>query len=115
MKARIAKAKGGAKKPAAGAVQLPPFEEFETAGGMKVILARREPIPLVSVRLVLRAGSAVDPLGRHGLADFTARLLRRGTRDLSADGINDAVEFVGASLGAGAAEDYSAEIGRAHV
>lgn len=97
-----------AKKAVAGAVQLPPFEELQTSGGLKVILARREPIPLVSVRLVMRSGAAVDPAGRHGLADFTARLLRRGTKELSADAINDAVEFVGASLGAGAGEDYSA-------
>ncbi|MBX5482070.1 MAG: insulinase family protein [Myxococcaceae bacterium] len=98
----------GRKKETTLAVQLPPFEEFDTSGGMRVVLARREPIPLVSVRLVVRAGSAVDPAGRHGLANFTARLLRRGTRSMSADAINDAVEFVGASLGAGATEDYSA-------
>lgn len=91
----------------ANEVQLPPFEEFTTQGGMRVVLARREPVPLVSVRLLIRAGAALDPMGRSGLADFTARLLRRGTQDLTADGVNDAVEFVGASLGAGAAEDFT--------
>jgi zinc protease len=100
----------GAKNgsPSVGAVQLPPLEQFTTRGGLKVILARREPIPLVSVRLVLQGGAATDPTGRFGLADFTARLLRRGTRTRTADQINDAVEFVGASLGGGASEDFSA-------
>ncbi len=88
-------------------VQLPPFDEFTTAGGLKVIIARREPIPLVSVRLMLRAGASLDPVGRAGLADFTARLLRRGTTSMSADEINEAVEFVGAGVSAGSSEDFS--------
>ena len=60
------------KGSAMGAVKLPPFEEFQTSGGLSVVIARREPIPLVGVRLVIRAGAATDPAGRHGLADFTA-------------------------------------------
>lgn len=91
-----------------GEVRLPPLEEFTTHGGMKVIVARREPIPLVSVRLVLLGGGATDPAGRFGMADFTARLLRRGSAERTADQINDAVEFVGASLASGASEDFSA-------
>jgi zinc protease len=91
-----------------GAVQLPPLHEFETSGGLKVIVARREPIPLVSIRLVFRAGSSLDPHGRFGLANFAAQLLRRGTARMSADEINDAVEFAGAGLSAGASEDFSA-------
>lgn len=94
--------------PTIGEITLPPIEAFTTSGGMQVLLARREPIPLVSVRLILRSGSATDPAGRNGLADFTARLMRRGTQKLTADAINDAVEFVGASLAAGAVEDYTA-------
>lgn len=102
-----AKAKVRTKDTGTGAVQLPPFEEFTTAGGLHVIIARREPIPLVSVRLMLRAGAAVDPAGRAGLADFSARLLRRGTSGMTADEINEAVEFVGAGISAGASEDFS--------
>ncbi len=90
-----------------GEVTLPPLEELTTKGGLKVVIARREPIPLVSARIVLQGGGAVDPAGRFGIADFTARLLRRGTERRSADEINDAVEFVGASLNAGASEDFS--------
>ncbi len=89
-------------------VRLPAQHHFTTRGGLRVILARREPIPLVSARLVLLGGGAMDPAGRFGMADFTARLLRRGTKSQSADQINDAVEFVGASLSAGASEDFSA-------
>ncbi|MBI3182918.1 MAG: insulinase family protein [Myxococcales bacterium] len=55
---------------------------------------------------MVRAGSAADPPGKHGLADLTARLLRRGTAKLTADQIDEAVEYVGGSLFAGAQKDY---------
>ncbi len=97
----------GQKAEGRGEVKLPPVEELSLKGGLKVIVARREPIPLVSARIVLQGGSAVDPAGRFGMADFTARLLRRGTKGRTADELNDAVEFVGASLSAGASEDFS--------
>ncbi|GHG96122.1 insulinase family protein [Comamonas sp. JC664] len=89
----------------ASALTLPTLHERTTSSGLKVIAAERGPLPLVSARLVIRAGSATDPEGKHGLADFTARLLRRGTRRLNAQAIDEAVEFVGASLSVGVSED----------
>jgi zinc protease len=85
--------------------RLPPREEARTADGLTVLVCARGPLPLVSLRLVIQAGSAQDPAGKEGLADFTARLLRRGTKRLAAREIDDAVEFVGASLGTGVSEE----------
>jgi zinc protease len=86
-------------------LKLPDVTETTTSSGLKVLAAERGPLPLVSVRLVMRAGSAMDPQDKAGLADFTVRLLRRGTARMSADEIDEAIEFVGASLGAGVSED----------
>jgi zinc protease len=86
-------------------LKLPDVTETSTSSGLKVLTAERGPLPLVSMRLVLRAGSATDPKDKEGLADFTVRLLRRGTARMSADAIDEAVEFVGASLAAGVSED----------
>lgn len=97
--------KAQAKQAKAGEVKMPPFEVHTTKSGLTVHAARRGPLPLVAVRLILRSGSTVDPVGKEGLADFTVRLMRRGTERLTADAINEAVEFVGASLGMGSAED----------
>ncbi|MCP3142168.1 M16 family metallopeptidase [Pyxidicoccus xibeiensis] len=91
--------------PSTGALILPTLHESRTSSGLLVLAAERGPLPLVSVRLVLQAGGSTDPDGKHGLADFTARLLRRGTRRLNAQAIDEAVEFVGASLGVGVGED----------
>lgn len=90
---------------ATGELKLPALHESTTSTGLKVIAAERGPLPLVSVRLVMRAGAVFDPAGKDGLADFTARLLRRGTKRMDADGISEAIEFVGASLYAGVNED----------
>ncbi|MFL5350059.1 MAG: M16 family metallopeptidase [Hyalangium sp.] len=86
-------------------LKLPEVTETSTSSGLQVLAAERGPLPLVSMRLVLRAGSATDPKDKEGLADFTVRLLRRGTARLSADAIDEAVEFVGASLATGVSED----------
>ncbi|HEX8536763.1 MAG TPA: insulinase family protein, partial [Cystobacter sp.] len=87
------------KKPAAtsttGALMLPALHESTTSSGLKVLAAERGPLPLVAMRLVIRAGSALDPKDKHGLADFTARLMRRGTQKRGADELDEAIEFVG--------------------
>jgi zinc protease len=87
-------------------LKVPPREEASTTTGLKVIVARRGPLPLVALRLIVRSGSAFDPAGKLGLADFTARLMRRGTKAMTADEINEAVEYLGASLATTAGEDY---------
>jgi zinc protease len=96
-------------KPAAasapGALMLPALHESTTSSGLLVLAAQRGPLPLVAMRLVVRAGSALDPADKHGLADFTARLMRRGTASLSADEIDEKIEFVGASFSVGSNED----------
>jgi len=84
------------------------LHRFETQGGLPVTVAQRGRIPLVAVRLVLASGAAGDPRGKEGLADFTMRLLRRGTAHRDAHTLDEAIEFVGASLGLFAGEDQVA-------
>lgn len=100
-----AQAKAPAARGSLSPLKLPPLHTFTTAGGMEVVFGERGPLPLVSVKLVVRGGSSSDPEGKHGLADFTAGLLRRGAGKMSAEEIDEAIEFVGASLGVGVTED----------
>ncbi|HEY0095662.1 MAG TPA: pitrilysin family protein [Archangium sp.] len=92
-------------EPAPAAVTLPAQHESTTSSGLKVLAAQRGVLPLVAMRLVIRAGSSVDPADKHGLSDFTARLMRRGTAKLSADELDETIEFVGASFSVGSSED----------
>ena len=87
---------------------LPARASFTTADGLEVDVARRGRVPLVAIRLVVKCGSARDPRQRLGLADFTVRLMRRGTKRFDADALNEAVEFVGGSLAVFASEDFVA-------
>jgi zinc protease len=98
---------GKAKRSAQTAgVKMPPFEQDTTPEGLQIHAAQRGPLPLVALRLIIRAGSAFDPKGKEGLSDFTVRLLRRGAGSLDAEALNEAVEFAGTSLGLGSAEDF---------
>ncbi len=93
---------------AVGATRGLRLHRVETPGGLSVTVAQRGRIPLVAVRLVLSSGAAADPHGKDGLADFTMRLLRRGTAHRDAHALDEAIEFVGASLGLFAGEDQLA-------
>lgn len=80
-------------------LKLPEHHVTRLPNGLTVHLVPRGPLPLVAVRLVIRGGSVLDPVGKLGVGDFAARLLRRGAAGLTADQISDTVEFVGASVG----------------
>lgn len=86
-------------------LHLPPHEVRVLKNGLTLHVVTRPSLPLVAVRLVVRAGSAFDAPGQHGVADFAARLLRRGAAGQSADEISETVELVGASIGGFANEE----------
>lgn len=87
------------------AVIPPPVRRERLASGLTVLVASRPGVPLAAVRLVVRAGSALDAPGRFGLAHLTAAALRRGTRALTGAEVDAQVEALGAGLGAGVDED----------
>jgi zinc protease len=63
--------------------------------------------PIVSMRMIVRAGGALDPKDKFGLADLTAALLTQGTESQSATELNEAVDFIGGAMSAGAGTDLS--------
>lgn len=104
---KSARSKNGADSTELRPLRIPTVQEARTHGGVRVLAVERGPLPLVSIRLFFESGSATDPAGKHGLADVTVQLLRRGTRRLTAEQISERIEYVGGSLGAAASEDYS--------
>jgi zinc protease len=57
-------------------------------------------LPIVSVAVAFRSGSAHDPPGKDGLARVVARMLRRGARGMTAHQIEEGIDALGAELGA---------------
>ncbi|HZV92981.1 MAG TPA: pitrilysin family protein [Caldimonas sp.] len=72
--------------------------EQSLANGLRVITARRDDVPLVSVLLVVLSGSEADPPALSGLASMTAGLLTQGTTRHTAPQLAAAAEALGGSL-----------------
>lgn len=94
-----------ARPPAAFAAPafLPPgFLRQRADGGLGLVLAPRDGVPLVEATLLLPAGGERNPLARPGLASLTAALVDEGTRRRSGLELATDLESLGASLTAGA-------------
>ncbi|MDK9698903.1 MAG: insulinase family protein [bacterium] len=87
-------------------VTLPPYTTTTLSNGLKIYLVEQPKLPIVSMRVIIKAGSLNDPQGQAGITDFTAGLLRKGVKykgvDLSAPKISQLVDSVGGYVGAGA-------------
>jgi len=81
-------------------IRLPPLQRERLPNGLEVIVAERRALPLVSVRLALRAGSSHDPAAMPGLSAFTARLLRQGAGARDAHAFAEDLDAIGGLLGA---------------
>jgi zinc protease len=82
---------------AADGPQLPPFRKVTLPNGLTLLLMEQHEVPLVSFRIVVRAGGVADPEGREGLALLTAELLQRGTDRRTADQIASELDSIGGS------------------
>ena len=76
--------------------------EAKLANGLRVIVARREGVPLVSAELVALSGAEVDPPRLAGLASLSASLMTQGTKRHTAPELAAAAEALGGSLDSGA-------------
>lgn len=80
---------------------------YTRANGTKVWLLERHGLPLVSVQVVVPAGSREDPKDAGGLAWVTANMLDEGAGTRSAIRIAEDVDRLGATLRTGALPDYA--------
>ena len=64
--------------------------------GLVLVTSEQPSLPIVSVRLLIRAGSRYDPGPGHGLANLTSRLLTLGTPTRDAMSISGLIEGMGA-------------------
>ena len=64
---------------AASPVSFPPYELRTMPNGMQVIIVMHHEQPEVTMRLIVRAGSAYDPPGKSGTASLVGSLLNQGT------------------------------------
>jgi zinc protease len=85
---------------------FPRFERTTLENGLGVLVAPVRTLPMATVMLVSDAGASVEPAGREGVANITARALLEGTKRRGSD-VTEMFERLGASIGAGADWDAS--------
>lgn len=88
-------------------VPTPAVFEKTLANGLRVVVAPKRDVPLVSARLGLDVGSSEDPETKAGVASFTAGLITEGTSRLSAPEVAQEIESLGAVVGASAGYDFT--------
>lgn len=78
------------------------IQQLKTPKGINVWLVESHQIPMVSVEVAFRAGSAFDPAGKFGLANFTASLMDEGAGKMNAQAFKEALDDIGARFGVSA-------------
>src|SRR4029077_15473890 len=90
------------------ALNLPKIQKQKLANGLPVWIVETHEVPVAQINLVVLSGTANDPPGKFGVASLTAVMLEEGAGGRSALEIADAVDYLGADLGATSAIDSSA-------
>ena len=82
-------------------VKLPKAYETMLANGLQVIVLEQHKLPIFTMQMVVLSGGLSDPQDQPGIAQFTATLLREGTKTRNSKQIAEQVDSLGGSLGAG--------------
>jgi len=83
-------------------VQIPEYSRYTLENGMVVYLMEDHELPLVSGTVLVKTGERMEPAAQTGLAGITAEVMRSGgTRQHSADELNQLLEQRAASVEAG--------------
>jgi zinc protease len=94
-------------------IKFPPYELQTLPNGLQVVVVLHHEQPVVSMRLLIRAGSASDAKEKLGTARLAASLLDQGVKAVgnrparSAQELADAIDFIGGAMGSGAATDLT--------
>ncbi len=77
--------------------KLPDYEKVTLENGLSIYLMEQKEVPLIDVRVVVRAGAIEDGTSA-GLSSFTADNLTLGTSKLTKQQLDQTVDFIGANV-----------------
>lgn len=86
---------------------IPETEDYTLANGLRVVVVRRDALPLVSLAFQFRGGASAHPVEQAGLAGLAADMIDEGTTRRSALQISEAIDRIGARLSSTAGYDVS--------
>jgi zinc protease len=99
------------KPPAIGpapTLKLPAIQKTKLSNGLPVWVVEHHEVPIAQINLIVRSGSAADPIGRYGVGSLTAAMLDEGAGSRSALELADAIDFLGANVATTSTSDLSA-------
>ncbi len=88
-------------------LSFPSFKEFKTDNNVDVVVVEHHEQPVVTIAVVLKSGSVLDPDGKESLADFTANLLNKGTKDKNSNELAKWIESAGGSVNLSSSDDFT--------
>ncbi|HEX2536108.1 MAG TPA: pitrilysin family protein [Chitinophagaceae bacterium] len=77
--------------------KLPAYEKVVLKNGLTLYLMEQHEVPVISVSAIFPAGAIYDA-GQSGLANMTATALMHGTRNRTKAQLEEALDFVGATV-----------------
>jgi zinc protease len=84
---------------------LPPIEKTKLANGLEVWMVHQNELPIISMNLVLKTGTANEPNDKTGVSNMVSQLLDDGTAKRSAAEIANQLQSIGANVNAGSGWD----------
>ncbi len=81
------------------------IEKVTSPGGLTAWLVRETSVPVISFGFAFRAGAAMDPKGKSGLAEMVSSTLDEGAGDLESQAFQGALEDIAASIRFSAGQD----------
>jgi zinc protease len=87
--------------------RAPQPSRSQLANGLKVLVVPRKQLPQIAFKLLLPAGSAVEPAEWPGTACLVGSLLTEGTQRWSADELNLQLDRLGASIDMRVGHDFA--------
>ena len=107
----FAQAPDRSKPPAIGpapSLKMPAIQKQKLSNGLGVWIVEHHEVPLAQINVIVRSGSAADPIGKYGVGSLAAAMLDEGAGARTSLELADALEFLGANLSTTSSFDYSA-------
>ncbi len=93
----------------AKSIQIGDYESFTLKNGMKVFVVENHKLPRVTLSLVFDHEPVME-VDNAGYVDMVGTMLRRGTTTRTKEQLDEAIDFIGASLGASATSLYASSL-----
>ena len=86
-------------------LSVPNVWNTKLSNGIKVFGIENSEVPLVRFNLVIDGGQLLEKMNKLGVANLTARLMNRGTKNKSVAQLQEAIQQLGASINVSASKE----------